>query len=246
MPSTYEQLSPTRVKLTIEIPFAELQPYLDKTYQEVAQQVTIPGFRKGKVPPAVIDQRFGRGVVLQEAINDALPTAFSQAVAEHELSPLGQPDVEVTKLEDNDLVEFTAEVDVRPEFDLPDFEALTATVDAVENLDEEVDKDIEMLRERFATVNEVERASQEGDQVTIDLAATKDGEVIEEGNATDVTYVIGGEQQMIDGLDEAVTGRKAGETVTFTATFDNGDEFTFEAVAKDYAGANESYHDDHE
>ena len=222
MPSTYEQLSPTRVKLTIEIPFAELQPYLDKTYQEVAQQVTIPGFRKGKVPPAVIDQRFGRGVVLQEAINDALPTAFSQAVAEHELSPLGQPDVEVTKLEDNDLVEFTAEVDVRPEFDLPDFEALTATVDAVENLDEEVDKDIEMLRERFATVNEVERASQEGDQVTIDLAATKDGEVIEEGNATDVTYVIGGEQQMIDGLDEAVTGRKAGETVTFTSTLVGG------------------------
>ena len=119
MPSTVEQLSPSRAKLTVEIPFADLQPHLTKAYREIAQSVTIPGFRKGKVPSAVIDQRFGRGVVLQEAINAALPTAYGEAVDANKLVPLGDPEVEITKLEDGDLVEFVAEVDVRPELTLP-------------------------------------------------------------------------------------------------------------------------------
>lgn len=222
MPSTLEQLNPTRVKLTIEIPFADLQPYLDKTYQDVAQQVSIPGFRKGKVPPAVIDQRFGRGVVLQEAINEALPQAYQQAIAENNVKPLGQPEVDVTKLEDNDVVEFTAEVDVRPEFDLPDFSEVKATVDNAQDTSTQVDEDIETLRERFATITDVERKSKKGDQVTIDLKATQDGTELEEGNASGITYVIGGENQMLDGLDKAVTGVKAGETVTFTSTLVGG------------------------
>ena len=130
MPSTVEQLSPTRVKLTVEIPFADLKPHLDKAYREIAQQVTIPGFRKGKVPTMVIDQRFGRGVVLQDAINAALPSAYEAAVVESRVIPLGEPDVEVTKLEDGEVVEFTAEVDIRPEFTLPEFAGLSATVDS--------------------------------------------------------------------------------------------------------------------
>ena len=121
MPSTVEQLSPTRVKITVEVPFADLKPSMDKAYAEVAKSVNIPGFRRGKVPPVVIDQRFGRGVIIQEAFNDSWQRFYGAAVTENNLSPLAQPDVEVTKLEDGDLIEFTAEVDVRPEFDLPDF-----------------------------------------------------------------------------------------------------------------------------
>lgn len=222
MPSTFEQLNPTRAKLTIEIPFAELQPYLDKTYQEVAQQVSIPGFRKGKVPPAVIDQRFGRGVVLQESINEALPQAYQAAIQEHNVKALGQPEIDVTKLEDNEIVEFTAEVDVRPEFDLPDFSQLTATVDNAQETSELVDKDIETLRERFVTLTEVERKSAAGDQVTLQLKATQDGTEIAEGSANDVTYIIGGGEQMLDGLDEAVTGVNPGDIVRFSSTLVGG------------------------
>jgi len=149
LPSTVEQLNPSRVKLTVEIPFADLQPHLTKAYREIAQSVTIPGFRKGKVPSAVIDQRFGRGMVLQEAINAALPTAYGEAVEANKLIPLGDPDVEITKLEDGDVVEFVAEVDVRPEIDLPEFGTLTATVAVLADLEAEIDNRIETMRERF-------------------------------------------------------------------------------------------------
>ena len=132
MPSTVEQLSPTRVKITVEVPFADLKPSMDKAYAEIAKTVNIPGFRRGKVPPMVIDQRFGRGVVLQEALNDSLEGFYRSAIVENNLSPMAQPELEVTKLEDGDLVEFTAEVDIRPDFELPDFSTIKATVDALD------------------------------------------------------------------------------------------------------------------
>ncbi len=223
MPSTVEQLSPTRVKLTVEIPFAELKPHLDKAYKEIAQQVNIPGFRKGKVPTTVIDQRFGRGVVLQEAINEALPQAYQAAVAESKIIPLGQPDVDVTKLEDNELVEFTAEVDVRPEFDLPDFSTLEATVDAPEVGDDVVEERINMLRQRFATTTEVDRAAADGDVLTIDLVASQDGKELDDATASGITYKIGEGVGMLDGLDEAVTGLTVGESKTFTSTLVGGE-----------------------
>ncbi|MFV0429671.1 MAG: trigger factor [Arachnia sp.] len=222
MPSTSEALSPTRVKLTVEIPFDELKPHLDKAYRGIADQVTIPGFRKGKVPAAVIDQRFGRGVVLQEAINEALPEAYNAAVAEAEITPMGQPEVDVTKLEDNELVEFTAEVDVRPTFELPDFTAVNATVDAVAASDEAVDERVELLRQRFATTIEVERAAADGDVVTIDLKASQDSQPLPEAEAEGVTYKIGEGVGMLEGLDEALTGMSAGETKTFTSTLVGG------------------------
>ncbi|MCB0886934.1 MAG: trigger factor, partial [Propionibacteriaceae bacterium] len=167
MPSTAEKLSPTRVKLTIEIPFSDLKPHLDKAYKDIAEQVNIPGFRKGKVPAAVIDQRFGRGVVLQEAINDAIPPAYNAAIDEAKVIPMAQPEVEVTKLEDKELIEFVAEVDVRPEITLPDFATVTATVDNVEDLDEMVQERLDILRERFATTTEVDRAAADGDVLNI-------------------------------------------------------------------------------
>ncbi|MGA4669558.1 trigger factor [Propionibacteriaceae bacterium Y1923] len=221
MPSTLEQLSPTRVKLTIELPFSELKPALDKAYQEIGGQVTVPGFRKGKVPARVIDQRFGRGAVLEQAINSALPEAYASAVEEHKLVPLGQPDVDVTKLEDGDLVEFTAEVDVRPEFDLPDFSAVSAEVPVLEVADTELDDRLETLRQRFATTTEVDRAAAEGDVVTLDLVGKQNGELLDEASANGVTYKLGA-GGMLDGLDEAATGLKAGETATFTSTLVGG------------------------
>lgn len=222
MPSTVEKLSPTRVKLTVEIPFADLKPYLDKAYKEIAEQVNIPGFRKGKVPAVVIDQRFGRGVVLQEAINEAIPQAYNVAIDEAKVRPMDQPEVDVTKLEDNELVEFTAEVDVRPEVTLPDFSKVTATVDNAASADELVDERIELLRERFATTTEVDRPAADGDVLTIDLAASQDGTPLPEATAEGITYKVGQDQNMLEGLDEAVTGLKAGESKAFTSTLVGG------------------------
>jgi trigger factor len=221
VPSTVEQLSPSRVKITVEVPFADLKPSMDKAYREIAQSVNIPGFRKGKVPPMVIDQRFGRGAILEQAINDALPGLYTKAVADNNLVPLAQPDVEVTKVEDGDVLEFTAEVDVRPEFELPDFKTLTATVDEAVVAEDDVDQQVELLRQRFGSRTPVERAAQDGDALTIDLVASKDGEGLEDATAEGLEYVVGS-GQMLEGLDEAVTGLSAGESATFTSTLVGG------------------------
>jgi trigger factor len=221
VPSTVEQLSPTRVKITVEVPFADLKPSMDQAYAEVAKSVNIPGFRRGKVPPMVIDQRFGRGVIIQEAFNNSWQDFYGAAVTENRLSPLAQPEVEVTKLEDGDLIEFTAEVDVRPEFDLPDFSTLQAQVDALDVPDSLVDNQIEVLRNRFGSRETVERPAADGDIVTISLVASRDGEPLADATAEDVEYTIGS-GQMLDGLDEAVIGLSAGESATFSSTLVSG------------------------
>ena len=221
MPSTVEQLSPTRVKITVEVPFADLKPSMDKAYAEVAKSVNIPGFRRGKVPPVVIDQRFGRGVIIQEAFNDSWQSFYGAALTENNLSPLAQPDVEVTKLEDGDLIEFTAEVDVRPVFELPDFTTLQAQVDALDVPDTLVESQVDVLRNRFGSRETVERAAADGDIVTIGLVASQDGEELVAGSADDLEYTIGS-GKMLDGLDEAVIGLAAGESATFTSALVSG------------------------
>lgn len=221
MPSSVDRLSPTRVKLTVEVSFDDLKPSMDKAYREIAKSVNIPGFRKGKVPPLVIDQRFGRFTIIQEAFNDALPKFYGDAVAENDLNPLAQPEVEVTKLEDGELIEFTAEVDVRPDFELPDFSTLAATVDAIEVTDEQIDAQLNGLRQRFGSKSTVERPAADGDLVTIDLAAGKDGEPLDDATAEGMEYEIGS-TGMLDGLDEAVTGLSAGESADFVSTLVGG------------------------
>jgi trigger factor len=216
-----EELSPTRVKLTIEVPFEELKANLDKAYREVARQVRVPGFRPGHVPPRVIDQRFGRGAVLEQAVNDAVPEFYSKAVAEHDVVPLSQPDLEITKLDDGKELAFTAEVDVRPNFDLPDLEALSVTVDNAEVDPDQVEEYLGSLRERFASLKTVDRPVESGDFVSIDLAATVDGDAVEDAQATGVSYEVGTES-MLDGLDEALAGMTAGESKTFTAELAGG------------------------
>ncbi|GAA1895745.1 trigger factor [Streptantibioticus ferralitis] len=221
MKSAVETLNPTRVRLTVEVPFEELKPSLDAAYKKINQQVTVPGFRKGKIPARIIDQRFGRGAVLEEAINDALPKFYTEAVNEGELNVLGQPEIDITEFNDNEQLKFTAEVDVRPTIEIPDFSGIEVTVDAVEVSDEDVDKSIEQLRDRFASTTPVERAAAEGDVVTIDLEAKVDGEVLEDGVAKGVTYTIGS-GQLLDGIDEAVTGLEAGGSATFTSELKGG------------------------
>ena len=221
MPSTVEQLSPTRVKITIEVPFADLKPSVDKAYREIAQSVTIPGFRKGKVPPMVIDQRFGRGTILQEALNDALPRFYGAAVAENNLNPLSQPEVEVTRLEDGDLVEFVAEVDVRPEFTLPDLSQLKVQVDAIDVAEGRVDEELQGLRTRFGSRTPVERAAQTGDLVTLALVASRDGGALDDATAEGLDYEVGS-GSMLEGLDDAVSGLSAGESSTFSSTLVGG------------------------
>ncbi|WAP56018.1 trigger factor [Streptomyces sp. S465] len=221
MKSAVENLNPTRVRLTVEVPFEELKPSLDAAYKKINQQVTVPGFRKGKIPARIIDQRFGRGAVLEEAVNDALPKFYTDAVNEGELNPLGQPEVDITELKDNELLTFTAEVDIRPTIEIPDYSGIEVTVDSVEVTDEDIDKSVEQLRERFATTSAVERAAAEGDVVVIDLEAKVDGEVLEDGVANGVTYTIGS-GELLDGIDEAVTGLEAGGEATFTSELKGG------------------------
>ena len=217
-----EELSPTRVKLTIEAPFEELKSYLDKAYREVARQIRVPGFRPGKVPPRVIDTRVGRGPVLEQAVNDAVPELYRKAITERDVVPLGQPDLEITKLDDGKELTFTAEVDIVPSFELPDLDTLSVTVDNADVSPDQVEEYLNSLRDRFASLKTVERPAQTGDFVSIDLAATIDGEAVEDAQATGVSYEVGTES-MLDGLDEALAGMLAGETKTFTAELAGGD-----------------------
>ncbi|MGB0100396.1 MAG: trigger factor family protein, partial [Nocardioides sp.] len=150
MKSAVETLSPTRAKLTVEVPFEELKPSLDAAYQQIAKQINVPGFRRGKVPPAVIDRQVGRGAVLDQAINEVVPKVYVEALQANSLTPLAQPEIEVTKFEDNEALEFTAEVDIRPEIDLPDYDGVEAEVEDVELTDTDVEEQVEALRERFA------------------------------------------------------------------------------------------------
>lgn len=222
MKSAVETLNPTRVRLTVEVPFEELKDSLDAAYKKINQQVTVKGFRKGKVPARVIDQRFGRGAVLEEAVNDALPKFYTDAVNEAELSVLGQPEVDITELKDGETLNFTAEVDVRPALELPeDFSSIEVEVDAVEVTEEDIDKSVEQLRERFASTSPVERAAEDGDVVTVDLEAKVEGEVLEDGVASGVSYTIGS-GELLDGIDEAVKGKSAGEDATFSSELKGG------------------------
>nr|WP_245961709.1 trigger factor [Quadrisphaera granulorum] len=223
--SDVETLNPTRVKLTVEVSYAELKPSLDKAYKSIAGQVSVPGFRRGKVPARIIDQRFGRGTVIQEAVNDALPGFYQQAVQESSVRPLGQPEVEITEVplgegKDAGELKFTAEVDVRPTIDLPDFSTIAVTVDDVEVTDADVDAKLEELRVRFGTLVPVDRAVQTDDTVSLDLRAEIDGELID--SADGITYVVG-IGTMLPGLDEALEGATIDEERSFTTTLAGGE-----------------------
>jgi trigger factor len=217
-----EELSPTRVKLTIEVPFDELKPNVDRAYREVARQVRIPGFRPGRVPPRVIDQRIGRGAVLEQAVQDAVPQLYGKALEENDVFALGQPAVEITKLDDGKELAFTAEVDVRPKFDIPDINGMPVTVENADVDPDQVEEYIGSLRERFASLKGADRPVETGDFVSIDLSAEADGKVVEDAQASGISYEVGS-GRMLDGLDEALVGMSAGESKTFPALLAGGE-----------------------
>jgi trigger factor len=221
MKSAVETLSPTRVKLTVEVPFDDLKPSLADAYQKIGQQIRVKGFRPGKVPPRILDQYVGRAAVLEQAVNDALPKFYGEAVRENSVEILGHPDIEVTQFTDGDQLVFTAEVDVRPDFDLPDYANLPVTVDDAEASDQLVDEQLATLRERFATLKTAERAAAQGDYVSLDLSATVDGEPIEDAAATNLSYEVGSDS-LVRGLDDAIAGLAAGESKVFETQLRSG------------------------
>ncbi|HEX5595717.1 MAG TPA: trigger factor [Micromonosporaceae bacterium] len=222
MESTIETLSPTRVRLAIEVPFAELEPSVKKAYREIAQQVNVPGFRRGKIPTAVIDQRVGRATVLNEAVQEAIPQNLLAAVREHDVKTLGRPDVSITEFSDGEPLKFTAEVDVRPELQLPDLATIEVTIDELKIDESEIDEQVNGLRDRFATLKTVERPAQDGDYVQLDLAATVDGEEVPGGTATNISHEVGS-KQLLPGLDEALVGLSAGDEATFVTQLVGGE-----------------------
>jgi trigger factor len=213
--STVEQLSPTRVRINVEVPFKELQPDFDRAYKELAKQVRLPGFRPGKAPAKLLEARVGKEAILDQVVNEALPSRYGQAVTESDVRPLGQPAIEVTKKEYGQELVFTAEVDVRPDFTLPDLSALKISVDPIKVSDEDIDTELQSLRARFGTLTGVERPVATGDFVSIDLSATIDGEDVPEASTQGLSHEVGS-GQLIDGLDEAIIGLSAGEAKVFT------------------------------
>ncbi len=228
MKSTVEQLSPTRVRINVEVPFAELEPDFQRAYKELAKQVRLPGFRPGKAPARLLEARFGREAMLDQVVNEALPARYGQAVAESEVQPIGQPDIEVTKKEYGQELAFTAEVDVRPKITFPDLSALTISVSPVEVGDEDVDAELQSLRARFGTLTGVDRPVAVGDFVSIDLSATVNGEEVPGAAAQGLSHEVGS-GRLIDGLDDALAGMSVDESREFTAKLATGDHAGQEA-----------------
>ncbi|OHV34729.1 MULTISPECIES: trigger factor [Pseudofrankia] len=222
MKATKETLSPTRVKLTVEVPFDDLKPSLDATYKKLSRQVRVSGFRPGKVPPRILDQRLGREVILDEALQEALPSFYSQAVEAEDVDVLSRPEVDVTEFTEGSPIVFTAEVDVRPDVVLPAADGLKVTVDSVEVTDEQVDTQLSSMRERFAVLTPVERPVASGDYVSLDLSATVDGEPVEDATATGMSYEVGS-GNLIDGIDDAIVGASEGDSRTFDTELLAGD-----------------------
>jgi trigger factor len=226
--STVEKLSPTRVRINVEVPFTELQPDIDTAFKQMAKQVRMPGFRPGKVPVKLLEARVDKQEMFNQVIGEAVPARYSEAVTTSDVRPLGQPEIDITNQEYGQDLTFTAEVDVRPEIELPELDGLKITVDPIEVTDEEVDTELQNLRARFGTLTGVERAAETGDFVSIDLSATVDGEDVPEAKTEGLSHEVGS-GQLIDGLDDAIVGLKEGESRVFTTTLVAGEHAGKEA-----------------
>ena len=216
MKTAVEKLNPTLAKIEVEVPFAEFKPYLDRTYKNLAEQISVPGFRKGKLPKQLIEQRAGFDYIVEASLNEALNDFYAQALGENELSPLAQPELNVqsqpTVQEREADVKLTIEVTVRPEIELPKYEGIEVEVDDVEVTADDEKEALDGLRERFGSLKTVERPAADNDFVTIDIAAEIDGEQVDAAN--DLSYQIGS-GTMLEGIDEALLGLSAGEDQAF-------------------------------
>lgn len=224
MKISVRNLEPTKVKLTVTVEPEELNPYLDAARKEIAKQVNVPGFRKGHVPGKIIDQRIGFAAVAGEAVNDAVPELYSKALDEKKIRPMAQPEFDVQDVpqaaNDDTKLKFTATVERRPDIELAEIDGLEIAIAKPEVKDEDVDKRLEALRQRFGTLVGVDRPATKGDFANIDLTAEIDGETVDSQEG--VSYELGS-NTMLDGLDEALDGLSAGEETTFEGTLEAGD-----------------------
>ncbi|MBW8763145.1 MAG: trigger factor [Microbacterium sp.] len=228
--NTVEKLTPTRVKLSITVTPEDLKPSIAHAYEHIAQDVQIPGFRKGKVPAPIIDQRIGRGAVIEHAVNEGLDKFFREATVEHKVRVVGRPSAEITQWPNEkdfsgDLL-VDVEVDVRPDIELPSYDGITVTVDAVETDEAAIDEELERLRARFGTLVPVDRPAAKGDFVELDLVATIDGAEID--RAEGVSYEVGS-GELLEGIDDAIESLTAGEDTTFRSSLVGGDHAGSEA-----------------
>lgn len=230
MKTSVEQLSPTRVKLTITVEPAELKPYMDAAYKEIANQIQVPGFRRGKIPAPIIDQRVGREAVIEQAISEGIDTFYQQAIRDQELQMLGRPTADVTERPDAKTMKGNAviviESDVRPTIELPKYDGMKIKVDEAKVEAADVDAELDELRGRFGTLKTVDRPIAEGDFVTLDLKATVDGEVVDEANG--ISYELGS-GQLLEGIDDAILTLTADEETTFRSTLLGGEHEGAEA-----------------
>ena len=222
MKSSVETLGPTQVKLSVEVPFEELTPAIDAAYKKIGRSVKVQGFRPGKVPARILDQRVGRPAVLEEAINDALPKLYTEAVEQAEVKAVGRPTIDVEKFEDGEPLLFNATVDVRPVIELPAYDALAVTVDDADVTDEQLNEQLSNLQDRFATLVAVERDVQTGDFVTLDIGATLDGEQVEGTQATGLSYEVGSDSLM-PGVDDVLVGAAVGDPKSFDTDLQYGE-----------------------
>ena len=233
MKISVRNLEPTKVKLTVTVEPEELNPYLDAARKEIAKQVNVPGFRKGHVPGKIIDQRIGFAAVAGEAVNDAVPELYSKALEEKKIRPMAQPEFDVQDVpqsaNDETKLKFTATVERRPDIELPEIDGLEIAVSKPEVKDEDVDKRLETLRQRFGTLVGVDRPAAKGDFANIDLTAEIDGETVDSQEG--VSYELGS-NTMLDGLDEALDGLSAGEETTFEGTLEAGEHEGQKATVK--------------
>lgn len=225
MKSSVENLEPTKARLTVTVDYDELEPFMATAYKEIAGQVNIPGFRKGNVPPRVIDQRFGRGAVIEQVVNQVVPEQLNAAIVENKLRPLAQPQIDVEEIPNTEgapggQLVFVANMDIVPEFDIPDLSGRTVEVETIEVSDEDVDAELDQLRGRFATLKNLDRPAEDGDYLTLDLTATVDGKEID--SLSDVSYELGS-GSMLPGQDEALRGASAGDEIQFTSTIAGGE-----------------------
>jgi trigger factor len=217
-----ERLSETAVKLSVHLDYVDFEPAIKQAYRAVAEKINIKGFRKGKVPEQVIDNQVGRAYVVQEALNDAVSTAYEKAVRDNELKPVGQPDVEVTELEDRSHISFTAEVEVRPDFEVPEYSSVKVEVDAVVVDDDAVNEQLESLQKRFSNYTAVDRAAADGDVLLVDIAGMYEGEAVADLTANALSYELGTDG-ILPGFDDAVLGALKDDVRTFEFTPEAGD-----------------------
>ena len=224
MKTKVETLNPTRVKLVIEANPVDFKSSIDHAYEHIAEGVNIPGFRKGKVPAAILDQRVGRPAILAHAINDGLDGLYRAAIEEHKLRPIGQPQADVKQTPDEKTFEgdliVEIEVEVRPEIKLKDYAGIKLTVDEVKVDKKDVEAELDALRARFGSLKTVDRPAKKGDFTTISLTATIDGKQIDA--AENISYEIGS-GNLLDGIDDALDTLTAGESTTFKSRLVGGE-----------------------